>query len=322
MVNVFYLASCLLGMLTLLFRFPAFGARRRQPWAWTVYASINAVTLLVMLNGRMPLAPAAAQVLIWSVVVSAVVALATPYYWRPRPSWDRALRVLGCFDIANVLAAALMTRLAAVNPAGAYWVLLYLLPTLLGTAVFVHRCWRVSRSWLACLVGAFALAALGYRLAEAFVPTTPLIALLGRVPWSWFDQWWAYLRLRPLHRALRQVNPEAVLVSRRKWFDPHHRVRRAVLELDEWRWALTSRFDPAVRDAADSLGRQAGLGGQELAVVVEAAQLKAALSSTATREREPDGAAADGTGLAEECAWWLAVARAYRHSPVVVAAQP
>lgn len=319
-MSALYLGSCLLGMLTLLFRFPAFGIRRHKPEAWTAYALINCGTLVVLVSGPVPFPETALHIALWSASVSGAVALATLYHWRPRPSRRIALRVLGWCDLANLLAAAVVARLSITDPDGPSLALIYVVPTVLGAAVFIVRCWRAARSWLACFSGAFALAALCYLLTEAFIPTTPLIALLARLPWSWLDQWRVFTRLRPLHRSLRSVNPHAVLVARHKRFDPYHRVRRAMLELTEWRWVLTARFDASVRDAADRLGRSAGLDGRELAAVVEAAQLRAAMASSTVRSDAASGPAIDGSGLMDECTWWTAVARAYRRSATVATA--
>ncbi|MBE1465274.1 MAB_1171c family putative transporter [Kibdelosporangium phytohabitans] len=135
------------------------------------------------------------------------------------------------------------------------------------------------------------------------------------------ERWQAFVLLRPLHRALRLVNPQVVFVARGKRFCPHHRVRRQLLELSEWRWALAPRFDPDVRCAAERIGSMRGLSGTDLDAVVEAAQLKAAINHS----RRVSGTAhpevtQDGSGLDSECAWWVAVAQAYRGSSVVNAA--
>ncbi|WP_441297560.1 DUF6545 domain-containing protein [Actinosynnema sp. ALI-1.44] len=110
-------------------------------------------------------------------------------------------------------------------------------------------------------------------------------------------------------------------MARGKRLCPHHRVRRQLLELSEWRWALAPRFDPDVRSAAERTARVRGLSGTDLDSAVEAAQLKAAVnhSRRAAGTAYPE-ATQDGSGLDSECAWWVAVAQAFRGSPVVNAA--
>lgn len=134
------------------------------------------------------------------------------------------------------------------------------------------------------------------------------------------ERWHVFTMLRPLHRALRFVNPEVVFVAKHKKFSPHHRVRRQMLELSEWRWALAPRFDPTVRAAAERIGTARGLSGDELLATVEAAQLKAAIHSGRESDHVVVEATRDGSGLDSEYAWWVAVAKAFRGSPVVTAA--
>ncbi len=136
------------------------------------------------------------------------------------------------------------------------------------------------------------------------------------------ERWHVFTMLRPLHRALRFVNPEVVFVAKGKKFSPHHRVRRQLLELSEWRWALAAKFSDDVRAAAERIGIERGLSGDDLLATIEAAQLKAAIQT-----RRQGGSASsvetpprDGSGLDSEYAWWVAVAWAFRHSPVVSAA--
>ncbi|WP_434439199.1 MAB_1171c family putative transporter [Lentzea sp. E54] len=142
-------------------------------------------------------------------------------------------------------------------------------------------------------------------------------------PSLWLRRWRTYFALRPLHRALTHVNPGIVLVAPGKFLNPHHRVRRQIIELNDWRWALTPYFDLAVGEAATSLAHQAALSKDETAAVVEAAQLRAAGSSSGRSrapERRPLREIADGTDLAAEHDRWVRISRAYQHSPIVDAA--
>jgi hypothetical protein len=135
------------------------------------------------------------------------------------------------------------------------------------------------------------------------------------------ERWQVFVLLLPLHHALKFVNPAVVFVAKGKRFDPHHRVRRQLLEISEWRWTLAPRFDPEVRAVAERIGRERGLPESELAATIEAAQLKAAIQ---WRRAAGSGALAeptkDGSGLDSEYAWWVAVAHAFRQSSVVTAA--
>jgi hypothetical protein len=139
----------------------------------------------------------------------------------------------------------------------------------------------------------------------------------------WAERWQVFTMLRPLHRSLRYVNPAVVFVAKGKKFSPHHRVRRQVLELSEWRWALAPRFDPEVRAAAERIALDSGLTGAEFHATVEAAQLKAAIHTR--RQKTGTGVVVaeitqDGSGPDSEYSWWVKVAEAFRRSPVVTAA--
>jgi hypothetical protein len=142
----------------------------------------------------------------------------------------------------------------------------------------------------------------------------------------WVRQWRAFRILHPMHRAMRDVDPDVVLVGRR--WDPHHRVRRQIMELGDWRWTLAPYFDPSVGELAERLGRHEALTDTEVRAAVEAAQLKVAMNRrhaddlprrTPVRSPADDGVddVDDGTGLTDELAWWLTVARAFTASPVV-----
>lgn len=142
-------------------------------------------------------------------------------------------------------------------------------------------------------------------------------------PSLWVRRWRTYFALRPLHRALVHVNPGIVLVAPGKFLNPHHRVRRQIIELNDWRWALTPYFDLTVGEAASSRARGASLAKDEVAAVVEAAQLRAAGSSggrSRAPKRRPAAEIVDGTDLAAEHDRWVRISRAYQHSPIVDAA--
>jgi hypothetical protein len=333
-LNAGYAVLSVLGTMTLLFRIPAIGDRRWQPRAWTAYALINCATALSTSFGPLagsadrPLPPDAVRVVVCAAGASVAVAVVTLFVRSVSP-WMR--RLLGCYDLsvvaANVLVATLVMSISGRCP---WWMApIYVLPPVIGAGVLVHRCVRVALRGrldvVACVVGALAVALLVYQFGHhhtgtTFLPTTALVALVARLPagvdatlraWRWAAMWRTFGRLRPLHR---HVDPTTVLVRRGKRFDPHHRVRRVLLELGEWRWALASRFDPAVAARAEQRARRAGLTGTALLAAVEAAQLKAAARSE-RRHAAHTAPTADGTGVVDECAWWTAVARAGRNQP-------
>ncbi|MFF0204655.1 MAB_1171c family putative transporter [Streptomyces sp. NPDC005017] len=149
-------------------------------------------------------------------------------------------------------------------------------------------------------------------------------------------KWRAFFALRALHVALRTVAPDNVMVAHGRTLDPHHRVRRALIELNDWRATLNPLFSPAVRQAEEERGRNGGLRGEDLDAMVEAAQLSAALElwNSGMRRLTPSGADAgpaertrDGNGtIDDELAWWTGVARAHsrrvRLSPETAAPRP
>ncbi|WP_433334273.1 MAB_1171c family putative transporter [Spirillospora sp. CA-294931] len=123
--------------------------------------------------------------------------------------------------------------------------------------------------------------------------------------------WRQLLTLRRLHRALREVDPAVVFVAPGRRRDVRHRVRRAMIELSDWRWTLAPLFDPSIQENARD------------PVVVEAAQLRAALDDwrrgTRGGERPVDRQidVRDGNDLDGELEWWCQVARAFGGSPAV-----
>jgi hypothetical protein len=150
--------------------------------------------------------------------------------------------------------------------------------------------------------------------------------------------WNGFRTLRPLHRALREVNPGIVFVASGRRLDVQHRVRRALIELSDWRWTLAPCFDPAVETAVGTQAEKSGLTDEQLAVALEAARLKAGLHAWRTgatravpaqngllpadgsqeeRQEERDGNDIDG-----ELAWWCQVARAFKNEVADVPHSP
>jgi hypothetical protein len=102
------------------------------------------------------------------------------------------------------------------------------------------------------------------------------------------------------------------------------RLQRRCVEIRDAQLKLRPWADPQAAAAAEALGGQAGLNGEELQVVVEAASLAAAAQAKTRRwapvgERTPASSVQGGGDLDTESAWLSRVAVAYRRSPVVQA---
>lgn len=144
---------------------------------------------------------------------------------------------------------------------------------------------------------------------------------------DWLRKWRSFRALRPLHRALEQAMPGIVFVAPGKRFDPHHRVRRQLIELSDFWLALAPSLDPAVADAARHLGEQAALSAEDLRATVQAAQIRAALMGQV--HGDPNNATGhsdvetvqDGTTMAGELDRWERVSCAFATSPIVTAAR-
>lgn len=164
--------------------------------------------------------------------------------------------------------------------------LVYSTACALGELALIMLCLRVARdqdrAWLRHglrIYAVLAIVPLGYYASrvltrvtgvlDGWIPSTllttmilvaPAVLAVGLPVWvrwapvllRWTARWRVFWRLRPEHRRLRHVNPDVVFVSRGKRFDPHHRVRRTVLELGEWEWAQRKDArDQAVYDGPD-----------------------------------------------------------------------
>jgi hypothetical protein len=150
-----------------------------------------------------------------------------------------------------------------------------------------------------------------------------------------------YWRLFPLWDSLTTAVPYVVLeTGDRSWplrgnrrpgrvaLRAGYRLTRRYVEIRDARLELRPFLDPEVAARAEEAGRRAGLAPEQLAAVVEAAQLAAALRAMALgvtparAVRDPqhaDGTAADpgGDDAAAEIAWLVRVAEALTDSPVV-----
>lgn len=314
---------CALGasflLLALLWRYPTATARPKIRWVLAVYSLvIAAITVLFMVSdvpverpvdftfyyARQPTVAAMYSIYYVSTAIGATVLARWCFVWARHedyaslPYLRRGLRlyggagiVLGVYSVVRLATmAANWAGSSALNPVGNDITVAAALGgcVLLGSALTVPvwgpRWRRVRRS---------------VRL--------------------WADLW----TLRPLRRALRETNPDVVFVAPGRRLDVQHRIRRAMIELSDWRWTLAPMFDPAVREAVCALGPRLGLTAGQLPVAVEAAQLRAALDAWRRGARAGDFPAdrfsdeRDGTDLDGELAWWCQVARAFDRSAVV-----
>lgn len=156
----------------------------------------------------------------------------------------------------------------------------------------------------------------------------PLRAPLWRALRDRAERWRAFLALRPLYRTLRPVDPSIVVVSLSRRWDSRHRVRRMVIELNDWRWMLFPLFDPELAKAVARHAKAAGLGDEQIEAVVEAVQLRAAYRAWSDGVRvggsgsSGEEVARDGVGIESEIAWWLRVARAFARCDGAVDSAP
>jgi hypothetical protein len=150
-----------------------------------------------------------------------------------------------------------------------------------------------------------------------------LARLLG-----WVGRYRAHRRLYRLWRALCQAVPNIALeppvAAWRETLRARHltfRVQRRCTEIRDAQLALRPWLDPQAAGAAEQLGRQAGLDGEQLQAVVEAATLAVAVQAKLAGRAPPRerGAVAGpgGSDLDSESRWLGRVASAYLHSPVV-----
>lgn len=107
--------------------------------------------------------------------------------------------------------------------------------------------------------------------------------------------------------------------------DVKMRTYRLIIEIHDARLALRPYVDPAEADRARRSGEHIGLAGVELAAVVEAATIAAAITvkrrGDAGGEQTVTDHADVGDDLASEVDWLTRVARAYKDSPIVSAAR-
>ncbi|MGP3634033.1 MAB_1171c family putative transporter [Streptomyces sp. 24-1644] len=137
---------------------------------------------------------------------------------------------------------------------------------------------------------------------------------------QWSEHRRAFRALRPLHRAVTARAPELV-IPMKGGAGLNARLYRVMIEIRDAQWALRPWMDPALADAFRRLGADAGLGGEELAAAVEAAQIRAAIEARDRDELPPEPVetplSAEPGDLAAELVFQRRLAR-YFASPLAV----
>ncbi len=222
--------------------------------------------------------------------------------------------------------------------------------------------WRLARGVPglseSIIVVCFTTAILLILIGSTIPSWGPLIGLDRLV--TWVTALYAHRQLAPLWTVLHQANPAiALLAQPRGWSAPIQLARQArlrlvrrVLEIRDGYLALRPYTDARAEPIARRYGERAGLVGDELEIVVEAAVIAVAVGRQRSGQAVPPhpvggaarqpGSAADITGgdtaddagggtaddtagaagaqnPAEEVSWLTGVAAAYAGSPVVAA---
>jgi hypothetical protein len=176
-------------------------------------------------------------------------------------------------------------------------------------------------------------------LVPLFVGLSLPITLVGLLMPAWgprleasgaaWRRWRDLRRLEPLWRAFYDAVPGIALDppgSRRRLVprDVGLRLLRRVIEISDGRLSVAPYVPDGVAAAARARGEMAGLAGEELDAVVEAAQIAAGLAALGRgaeplRDATPAGAVAvtGGADLAAEVTRLVRVTRAFTSSPVV-----
>jgi hypothetical protein len=147
---------------------------------------------------------------------------------------------------------------------------------------------------------------------------------------TWWNNYRTYRSLSPLWLAMHQELPEIVLHSPASvMVNLNYRLYRRTIEIRDGQIALRPYMSPETAMRTAELGEEAGLTGNDLRAVVEAAQLKAALRAKMNGAPVPASGASTGhpvpsepyggDDLVSEAVWLSQIARAFAHSPVVAA---
>jgi hypothetical protein len=154
----------------------------------------------------------------------------------------------------------------------------------------------------------------------------PKVGILAAA--RWLDRYQTLRVLYPLWTDLYRVSPEIALAPPSSSLtdalslrDLNIRLYRRVVETRDGLLTLRQYVDSQVREDAGALARAAGLSGDNLEVVTEAATVAAAIQAKeqghAMVEGDVVAAAPADADLTAEAAYLTRLSRAYRSSPVV-----
>ncbi|BCL15045.1 MAB_1171c family putative transporter [Micromonospora sagamiensis] len=222
-----------------------------------------------------------------------------------------------CWPYARLVGPGWLRRGLRTTAVGAAVGLVYTLVRIIDVITAV--CWDLPRvEWIVpiaastgalLVISGLTMPAWGPRLA-ALPATAHRIRLLRQ--------------LRPLWAALCAAVPTVRLAHDRRWWRPADRLHRRVIEIYDARLVLRPYLSEAVGDRARRHAEAGGLGGDDLAAVVEAAKLRAALAAMRAdvRPRRPELPGPPDPALDEvrEVEQLARVARAFASSPLVGAA--
>lgn len=289
--------------------------------------------------------------ILWLTIVAGMVSLTMIFLWIAGGIQERATNYL----VQNGTKHPLIT----------VYLLLYITSVLVALGLIAHLCWRQAREttfpWMRRGLRTTTAGALIYagsplnRLSifvakplgmdplkwEILVPICTgsgillIVSGLTMPSWgprlsllkNWVNDYRSYRELYPLWYVLHQSIPEIALhpAAPSRVRNLRYHLYRRIIEIRDARLSLRPYMDASATIRAMQEGTEIGLDGDELAAVVEAAQLKAALQSRIDGDTPTSDAPGDefgirgGDDISGEIAWLLQVARAYTYSPVVAA---
>ncbi|MQT05124.1 hypothetical protein FF041_34825 [Streptomyces jumonjinensis] len=177
----------------------------------------------------------------------------------------------------------------------------------------------------AIIVGNFGMSGHDWEIvAQLSVSAAAIIQMVGwTVPdwgrhvsaaWSWLNDWRSFREVRSLHQELTRHAPQVVL-NLDTATELRTRLYRIVVEIRDAQWALRTWVPQGTAEAACAWAKARGLNGVELAAVVEATQLRAALRCKAQGQppvrHEETPLAAEPQSLADEIGFQRHLVRAF-----------
>lgn len=295
--------------MVLYWRGPADRVGRAVRWWLLVYGCIAAAIPLLFVAGHTP--------------VERRVDFDT-FYARTPFVVEMVLAYLAAFAVATVAVAIWCWQWSRV--AGRPWLRrglwVIVAGSLLGVAFAVTKTTAVAARWFgadldylssqvapALSSAGLVLAAAGFVLPISGERLTNLWARVGR--------YGAYRRLYPLWDGLRRATPQIARPMPLPWRDIELRLTRRLTEIRDGLLALRDHFDPEVRLTLIRVAQHAGLADLDARAVVEAEQIRAAITAKADHRTYPRSEGQQplpgGTDGASELAWLSAVSDAFAH---------